>query len=92
VISSGDAAYGQTRAVYGGFDHRPAAIVRAADATDVSQVVVLTRERGLELAVRSGGHSLAGHGSSEGASSWTSGTCGGWTSTPTTAPRGPRPA
>jgi len=36
------------------------------DATDVLHVVLLAREAGLELAVRSGGHSLAGHSVSEG--------------------------
>jgi FAD/FMN-containing dehydrogenase len=40
--------------------------VRAADASDVSRVVNLARETGAELAVRSGGHSRAGHGTSEG--------------------------
>ena len=49
-----------------GFDRRPAAIVRAADASDVARVVTLARETGAELAVRSGGHSRAGHGTSEG--------------------------
>jgi FAD/FMN-containing dehydrogenase len=41
-------------------------IVRVADAADVAHVVTLARETGLELAVRSGGHSSAGHGVSEG--------------------------
>ena len=41
-------------------------IVRAADAADVSRVITLARETGIELAVRSGGHSPAGHGASEG--------------------------
>jgi hypothetical protein len=40
---------------YGGFDRRPALIVRAKDATDVSRVVTLARESRLERAVRSGG-------------------------------------
>jgi FAD/FMN-containing dehydrogenase len=40
---------------------RPALIVRPRDAADVAQVVSLARETGLELAIRSGGHSLAGH-------------------------------
>ena len=40
--------------------------MRAADASDVSRVVNLARETGAELAVRSGGHSRAGHGTSEG--------------------------
>jgi FAD/FMN-containing dehydrogenase len=67
MIAPDDAAYDQARAVfYGGIDRRPAAIVRPADATDVSRVVSLARESGLELAVRSGGHSTAGHSVSEG--------------------------
>jgi FAD/FMN-containing dehydrogenase len=67
VIAPDDAAYDEARAVfYGGIDRRPAAIVRPADATDVSRVVSLARESGLELAVRSGGHSTAGHSVSEG--------------------------
>ena len=41
-------------------------IVRAADAADVARVIALARETGAELAVRSGGHSPAGHGVSEG--------------------------
>ena len=47
-------------------DRRPAAIVRPADASEVSAVVALARDEGLELAVRSGGHSVAGHGVSDG--------------------------
>ena len=67
VISPEDAAYDTVRAVfYGARSRRPALIVRVADATDVSHVVSLARERGLELAVRSGGHSLAGHSTTEG--------------------------
>src|SRR6266487_2071184 len=67
VITPSDAGYDQARTVfYGGFDRRPAAIVRVVDATDVSHVVSLARETGLELAVRSGGHSVAGHGVSDG--------------------------
>jgi FAD/FMN-containing dehydrogenase len=67
VIAPGDAAYDQARSVfYGGIDRRPAVIVRAADATDVSFVVSLARQTGLELAIRSGGHSVAGHCVSEG--------------------------
>lgn len=45
---------------------RPALIVRPVDATDVSKVVSLARETGMELALRSGGHSLAGFSTSEG--------------------------
>jgi FAD/FMN-containing dehydrogenase len=67
VIAPDDARYDQARAVfYGGIDRHPAVIVRAADATDVARVISRARETGLELAIRSGGHSLAGHGVSEG--------------------------
>ncbi len=45
---------------------RPAVIVRPVDAIDVSYVVLFARETGMELAIRSGGHSLAGFGTSEG--------------------------
>jgi FAD/FMN-containing dehydrogenase len=67
VISPEDAAYDTVRAVfYGARSRRPALVVRVADATDVSHVVSLARDRGLELAVRSGGHSLAGHSTTDG--------------------------
>lgn len=67
VIVPGDDAYDKARTVfYGGNDRRPAAVVRVADAGDVARVVNLARDRGLELAVRSGGHSAAGHGVSDG--------------------------
>ena len=67
VITADDPEYDQARTVFSGaIDRRPAIIVRAADAEDVARVVALARESGLELAVRSGGHSPAGHGVSEG--------------------------
>jgi len=62
VISPQDAGYDEARTIfYGGFDRHPAVIVRVADASDVSRVVTLARDTGLPLAVRSGGHSAAGH-------------------------------
>ena len=67
VIVAGDGAYDDLRTVfYGGIDRQPALIVRPANASDVSRVVSLARQTGLELAVRSGGHSLAGHSLSDG--------------------------
>jgi FAD/FMN-containing dehydrogenase len=75
VITPDDPGYDKVRSVfYGGIDRRPALIVRVADATDVSRVVELARESGMELAVRSGGHSGAGHGTTDGGSCSTSGT------------------
>jgi FAD/FMN-containing dehydrogenase len=67
VIAPDDPEYDQARTVmYGGVDRRPAVIVRVADAGDVARVIALARETGLELAVRSGGHSGAGHSVIEG--------------------------
>ncbi len=67
VILSGDEAYDKARTVFSGeFDRRPAAIARVADAGDVARVVSFARETGVELAIRSGGHSGAGHSTSEG--------------------------
>lgn len=66
VIGPSDADYDEARAVYvSGFDRRPAVLVRPADAVEVSRVVNFARESGLPLAVRSGGHSLAGHSAAE---------------------------
>lgn len=67
VIAPGDPDYDKARTVfYGGVDRHPAVIIKVADVNDVSRVVNLARESGLELAVRSGGHSLTGKSVSEG--------------------------
>jgi FAD/FMN-containing dehydrogenase len=67
VIAPTDAEYDKARTVfYGGIDRRPAVIVRPAEVSQVARVVSAAREGGLELAVRSGGHSIAGHSVSEG--------------------------
>jgi FAD binding domain/Berberine and berberine like len=66
-IAPGDAEYDEARTVFpGGIDRRPAAIFRPADAEEVARVIGLARETGLELAVRGGGHSGAGHGVCDG--------------------------
>ncbi len=67
MIAPEDDDYDRARTVFlGGIDRRPSVIVRVANAGDVSHVVRLANETGLELAVRSGGHSSAGHGVTEG--------------------------
>jgi FAD/FMN-containing dehydrogenase len=67
VITPDDAEYDDARQVFSGeFDRRPAAIARVADEVDVARVVGFARETGLELAVRSGGHSGAGHSTTDG--------------------------
>ena len=67
VIGPGDAEYDKARSsFYGGFDRRPAAIVRVANAEDVSRLVSFARESGTEFVVRSGGHGVAGYGAPNG--------------------------
>ena len=61
TIRPGDADYDAARSTfYGGNATHPGAIVRVANADDVSRVISFARDRGIELAVRSGGHSLVG--------------------------------
>src|SRR5687767_10474714 len=66
VITSEDASYDEARAVYYGIDRKPTVIVRPTDANEVAYVVSIARDTGTELAVRSGGHSIAGYGSTDG--------------------------
>jgi FAD/FMN-containing dehydrogenase len=67
TVSTADNEYDEARTVvYGDVDKHPAVILRPADADDVARVVNLARETESELAVRSGGHSVAGHSASEG--------------------------
>jgi FAD/FMN-containing dehydrogenase len=67
VIPPDDSDYDRARRVFSGaIDRRPAVIIRAADTDDIARVIHMARETGLELAVRSGGHSNAGHGVTEG--------------------------
>src|SRR3954468_2407245 len=67
VLVDGDAGYDAARGLHNThFVGRPAAIVRPADAIDVARTVLTARELGLELAVKSGGHSVAGHSATDG--------------------------
>jgi FAD/FMN-containing dehydrogenase len=67
VIVADEAGYDEARTVFSGeIDRRPSVIVRVADSADVARVVGLARDSGLELAVRSGGHSGAGHSATDG--------------------------
>lgn len=67
LILPEDPNYDQARTIfYSGFDRRPAVIVRPVNTADIARIVSLARETEMELAIRSGGHSTAGHSVSEG--------------------------
>jgi FAD/FMN-containing dehydrogenase len=61
VIAPEHAEYDAARRVWNGMiDKRPALIARCAGADDVSAAVRFARDEGLPLAVRGGGHNVAG--------------------------------
>ena len=62
VLVEGDREYERARLCFNVLiDRRPAAIARCVDANDVAAALVFGRARGLEIAVRGGGHNPAGH-------------------------------
>jgi FAD/FMN-containing dehydrogenase len=61
VCLPGEPGYDEARTIWNAMiDRRPALVIRAADAGDVSSAVRLASGDGLLLAVRGGGHNIAG--------------------------------
>lgn len=67
VVTPRDDRYDEARAIWNAYvDKRPALIVRALGAADVLATVAFAREHDLLLAVRGGGHNIAGSALAEG--------------------------
>ena len=61
VLLPGDAAYDVARTIHNGLiDKRPGVIARCRTSADIAAAVKFAVERGLEIAVRGGGHNVAG--------------------------------
>ncbi len=63
VISEDEPGYDDARRVWNGMiDRRPVAVVRAASTDDVAPVIRAARDLRIPLAIRGGGHNVAGNG------------------------------
>ncbi len=67
IVRSHDAAYESSRSVYNAMiDRHPSLIVRCTNVADVIQSVRFARENDLLVAIRGGGHNVAGLGTCDG--------------------------
>jgi hypothetical protein len=67
LLRPGDLSYEEARKVWNGMiDRRPALIARASSVADVINSVNFARENDLLVAVRGGGHNVAGTGTVDG--------------------------
>jgi FAD/FMN-containing dehydrogenase len=63
VVGRDDEGYDEARRVWNGMiDRHPLLIVQAATAADVAPTIAFARDAGLPLAIRGGGHNVAGNG------------------------------
>ena len=62
LLTPDDGGYDEARQVFNAMiDRRPAVIAQCSGVADVMASLRLAREQGLDLSVRGGGHSVAGH-------------------------------
>ena len=62
LLQPGDSGYDDARSIWNAMiDRRPAVIIRCAGTADVMQAVDFAREYDLLVAVRGGGHNIAGN-------------------------------
>lgn len=68
IFKNGDVEYDEGRTIWNAMvSRKPGLVIRAMGASDVRNAVNFARENNLLLAVRSGGHQIAGHAVAEGA-------------------------
>src|SRR5215510_14109863 len=61
LLKPADAGYEEARKIHNGLiDKRPALIARCRGVADIADAVKLAREQQLEVAIRGGGHNVAG--------------------------------
>src|SRR5437588_114543 len=67
LVLPGDPAYDEARSVWNGMiDRRPALIARCTGTSDVIAAIRFARSEGLTVAVRGGGHNVAGNATCDG--------------------------
>jgi FAD/FMN-containing dehydrogenase len=67
IVTPADDGYDEARRLWNAVhDRHPAVVVRPRSTDEVTAAIRFAREHDLELAVRSGGHSAAGHSSCDG--------------------------
>jgi FAD/FMN-containing dehydrogenase len=67
VLAEGEPGYDEARTTFNALvDRRPVAVARCRGTADVVAALALAREQGLPVAVRGGGHNVAGHAVGDG--------------------------
>ncbi|MDK1475350.1 FAD-binding oxidoreductase [Streptomyces sp. 549] len=67
ALTPGDTGYDEARTIFNAMiDRRPSVIAQCADPRDVARAIRFGRDQGLTIAVRGGGHSVAGMSLTEG--------------------------
>ena len=67
LLEPGDAGYDEARKVHNGLvDKYPALIAQCRNPADVAKAIKLTQQLGLEVAIRGGGHNVAGRATIDG--------------------------
>ena len=67
VVTPDSVSYDDARTVFNAMiQRRPAALAQCASPEDVAAALAFAQQHGLEIAIRGGGHSVAGKGVTEG--------------------------